>query len=374
MEEQKAREEEEEKQREREKQQCERLREEIKRAKEENLQRSLGRQFNPFLLPRAVANSSTIFIDGDEDDPKVNVMVWDDDQDGSLSPFPLISHVTQGRGQPNSSRVSDTHCSEAKRHEIYCSISMLASTSSCLKSHFDNQIKHNPLRRTLTSVPSYLTSYIVSAIPSVSICAALGCTTSKTPMASTSNQGFISERADRSQLISPHLMLPAEQSAVQESNPTTLLPVSGPSGGSGKVEHNLVQALSEYTEKDHQDVEVLLTRIRERRGVDDGRKQWVDTYRPRNGQEVCGNQDNVKMLRKWLAEGDKDSSLKRPKHTTSSRSRRQDSDEDDESEDQSCQAILISGPSGCGKSAAVYAVAEELKLQVKSPIIPSLNP
>ena len=123
--------------------------------------------------------------------------------------------------------------------------------------------------------------------------------------------------ADRSQLISPHFIIPAEQSAVQESNPTSLLPFSGPGGGSGKVEHNLVEDLPEYTEKDHQNVEVLLTRIREWRGMDDGRKQLVDSYRPRNGHEVCGNQDNVKLLRKWLAKGDKDSSLKRPKHTTS---------------------------------------------------------
>ncbi len=189
-------------------------------------------------------------------------------------------------------------------------------------------------------------------------------------MDKTSVQGLISEMSGRSQVL-PHSLLPMEPCVVQDPNHMPQLAAVDPCGGRREVERNLVQALADYTEKDHQEVEVLLNRFRERRGTEDGRKQWVDTYRPRNGHEVCGNQDNVKMLRKWLAEGDKDASHKRQKYSSSRK--RQDSEEDDELEDQFCQAILISGPSGCGKSAAVYAVAEELKLQVRTILIPWLT-
>jgi hypothetical protein len=195
------------------------------------------------------------------------------------------------------------------------------------------------------------------------MCAASGC-------GAATYQGLIYEKSSHSQPVLPHCLLPKESGTdpVLDSNSyRTQSPVADRSNSSRESQQNLVQSLAEYTEKKLEAVGDLFKRFRERRGMDDGRKQWVDTYRPRNGHEVCGNQENVKTLRKWLSESDKDPSPKRQKHT--SLRRRHDSEEDDELEDPSCQAILISGPSGCGKSAAVYAVAEELKLQVVQPIV-----
>ena len=314
---QRLKEEEEEKQREREKQQCERLREEIKRAKEENLQRSAGRQSNPFLLPRAQAPSLAVVIDDDEESNRESRVLWEDDEDGNLWPFPLLSHVTQ-MAQKDIERHSGTRV-----HELYKNIVETFKRNTFLQEQISSQIHFGAVRNQKiskeTDTRNAMTSFTVSA--------------SKVWKMST------------------------------ESNPGPM--TAGPDLNCARnrlTNEKILRSLEEQSGQILPDALVLLNTIRHRYETEDGRKLWVDKYRPRRSNDICGNLDNVKTLRKWLTENEKDSSHKRQKHCTSRK--RADSDEDDDIEDISSQAILISGPSGCGKSAAVYAIAEELQLQV----------
>ena len=128
------------------------------------------------------------------------------------------------------------------------------------------------------------------------------------------------------------------------------------------VDEALAQELAGMSGRTVEEVREMYHRVLQRRVLEDGHKQWVDAYRPRQGREVCGNQPEVDRLRRWLLECLPDASQKRRKG--SSRTFRDDSDEDVDDDWENPQAILVVGPPGTGKSAAVYAIAEELHLQV----------
>jgi hypothetical protein len=338
-EERRIKEEEEERQRERERQQCERLREEIKRAKEENLQRSAGRQTNPFLLPRAVLSSLSIVIDADEEITKGCPLVWEDDHDGTLFPFPLKSHVTQNRDDVVFSKGEIQE--EDTRHNIYEILISSTGHSSFLRehirSHLDIDISHSLVACNKAEKQHGLTSFQLSNWEAESSCDKKLDDTSK-----------IAISIDQKETQGISIDTNSNENDMQSRN------------------HFSLDALADRCGHSHSDAKAIFERLRHRHQADDSRKLWADTYRPRHSNEVCGNQDKVRQLRKWLIESDRDSSSKRHKLPTSSRKRKEsDEDDDFDMEDTSCQAILISGPPGCGKSSAVYAVAEELKLQVQ---------
>ena len=343
--------EEEERQRERERQQCERLREEIRKAKEENLQRSLGRQTNPFLLPRAVPSSLSIVID-DEEPPKSNLFTWEEDHDGSLCPFPLITHVTQII--PEINRRSENVQETSPRHHGY---QLLIASSGC----------HSFVQKQIQAYLDMDTSQSVKACTHQE----QNCLTSFTLTRQQSNpETKCDHRSNTSidktsiQSLSHCRVSPNIETGQVSVEPSAHKLRTDEAADDQHLLNAIARSLEERCGRDTSEVMAMFDRLRHRRLAEDGRKLWADLYRPRHGNEICGNQDKVKLLRRCLIESEKDSSNKRHKQSSKKRKDSDDDDDyDDDLEDSSCQAILISGPPGCGKSAAIYALAEELKLQ-----------
>ncbi|VVC37805.1 Hypothetical protein CINCED_3A009021 [Cinara cedri] len=92
---------------------------------------------------------------------------------------------------------------------------------------------------------------------------------------------------------------------------------------------------------------------------------WIDKYKPMCEEEVLGNSELVKRLKKWL----------KPIKEKSKKCKTYDSDDnyvfasDGDSDSNSKVQVhhnlaILLGPSGCGKTSAVYAVANELNANV----------
>eukprot|EP00898_Chlorokybus_atmophyticus_P003789 jgi/Chlat1/4410/Chrsp29S04548 len=103
---------------------------------------------------------------------------------------------------------------------------------------------------------------------------------------------------------------------------------------------------------------------------------WTEQYKPRQANEVCGNENSVTALHEWLLDIKKQISSQgstqtasQPRHLESGSawSREADDSNDDSADYQQSlnrTAILLYGPAGVGKTAAVYACASQLGYKV----------
>lgn len=97
---------------------------------------------------------------------------------------------------------------------------------------------------------------------------------------------------------------------------------------------------------------------------------WTENYRLDSSEEIIGNSSAVKQLKDWLQNWidfskDTNKQTRSRKHNNSSSSEFENADSD--SRDSTCipnSAIIITGPSGSGKTATVYALCNELGMNV----------
>lgn len=98
---------------------------------------------------------------------------------------------------------------------------------------------------------------------------------------------------------------------------------------------------------------------------------WTDTYKPSSSEEIFGNKSSVTELKKWLElwiEFSKEISAKRriKKHSNSDSSSEFETTDGDSRDSVRLprNAMILSGPNGSGKTSAVYAICNELDINI----------
>lgn len=93
---------------------------------------------------------------------------------------------------------------------------------------------------------------------------------------------------------------------------------------------------------------------------------WSDKYKPLSGNEIIGNFESIKELKKWLVtwtENDRKTKVIKLNDSDSSDYYQSDPDSRDSMKSNN-NLLVLSGPVGCGKTSGVYAVAAELSMKV----------
>lgn len=93
---------------------------------------------------------------------------------------------------------------------------------------------------------------------------------------------------------------------------------------------------------------------------------WSDKYKALSGDEVIGNFDSIKELKKWLVtwtENDSRCKVSNGNDSNSSDFYHSEPDSSDSMKSNN-NLLVLSGPVGCGKTSSVYAVATELCMKV----------
>nr|CAI5832711.1 unnamed protein product [Callosobruchus analis] len=96
---------------------------------------------------------------------------------------------------------------------------------------------------------------------------------------------------------------------------------------------------------------------------------WTEKYKPRNSEDIIGNTDAIKSLKKWL-----EAWLNFSEEIINSKSKRRNSNSSDDFIVSDCSSrdtlrlpgntVVLEGPCGSGKSTAVYAICNELEFNV----------
>lgn len=96
------------------------------------------------------------------------------------------------------------------------------------------------------------------------------------------------------------------------------------------------------------------------------RLNWIDKYKATSTNQIIGNFETLKELRKWLVlwtENELKSRTKSKADSDSSDYYQSESDSQDSMKTMN-NLLVITGPTGCGKTASVYAVASDLAMKV----------
>lgn len=96
--------------------------------------------------------------------------------------------------------------------------------------------------------------------------------------------------------------------------------------------------------------------------VQDSAQLWIEKYKARNTGQIIGNQKSVTALKKWL-ESWSNSGNNNRMHGCDSGTEFEDTDSCDNIQF-SNNVIVLNGPNGCGKTTTVYAICNELSLNV----------
>lgn len=98
------------------------------------------------------------------------------------------------------------------------------------------------------------------------------------------------------------------------------------------------------------------------------RLNWTDKYKAMSTNQIIGNFESIKELRKWLilwTENElKQKSKNKPKAGSDSSDYYQSDTDSRDSMKTMNNLLILTGPTGCGKTASVYAVAAELAMKV----------
>lgn len=98
------------------------------------------------------------------------------------------------------------------------------------------------------------------------------------------------------------------------------------------------------------------------------RLNWTDKYKAMSTNQIIGNFESIKELRKWLilwTENElKQKSKSKPKAGSDSSDYYQSDTDSRDSMKTMNNLLILTGPTGCGKTASVYAVAAELAMKV----------
>lgn len=96
------------------------------------------------------------------------------------------------------------------------------------------------------------------------------------------------------------------------------------------------------------------------------RLNWTDKYKAMSTNQIIGNFESIKELKKWLISWTENELKSKPKSKPGSDSSdyyQSDTDSRDSMKSMN-NLLILTGPTGCGKTASVYAVAAELAMKV----------
>lgn len=97
---------------------------------------------------------------------------------------------------------------------------------------------------------------------------------------------------------------------------------------------------------------------------------WTEKYKPRSSEDILENRNAVKELKNWLltwVEFTKEMSENKAKRKRNNSSSSEFEGEDSDSRNSSIvpdNAVVVCGPVGCGKTSAIYALCNELDINV----------